>query len=179
LMLEPDLVVCDEPVSALDVSIQAQILNLLEDLKERYQLTLMFIAHDLAVVKNASDRIAVMYMGKLCEVGSAEPLYEHPEHPYTQALLNAIPKPDPRAPLGPMTIAGDLPSPLDPPSGCRFRTRCPRAGRRCADEEPTLRPVAGGAEHFVACHFPGVATPRTGDLARAASSAGPETSAVP
>jgi peptide/nickel transport system ATP-binding protein len=153
LLLDPDLIVCDEPVSALDVSIQAQILNLLEDMKERYRLTLVFIAHDLAVVKNASDRIAVMYMGKLCEVGPSERLYDNAQHPYTQALLSAIPNPDPRAPRGAMQITGDLPSPIDPPSGCRFRTRCPRAESRCADEEPTMR--AMGGDHYVACHFPG------------------------
>ena len=113
----------------------------------------MFIAHDLAVVKNASDRIAVMYMGKLCEVGPSEKLYRDPEHPYTQALLSAIPNPDPRAPRQPLQISGDLPSPLDPPSGCRFRTRCPRAQERCAQEEPAMRAV--GDDHFVACHFPG------------------------
>ena len=153
LLLDPTLIVCDEPVSALDVSVQAQILNLLEDMRERYQLTLLFIAHDLAVVKNVSDRIAVMYLGKLCEVAPADELYRDPQHPYTDALLEAVPVPDPDAPIIPMEIAGDLPSPLDPPSGCRFRTRCPRAQPRCASEEPVMRAVA--PDHYVACHFPG------------------------
>jgi peptide/nickel transport system ATP-binding protein len=135
------------------VSIQAQILNLLEDMKQRYHLTLVFIAHDLAVVKNASDRVAVMYMGKLCEIGPSETLYVESQHPYTQALLSAIPNPDPLAAREPMQISGDLPSPLDPPSGCRFRTRCPRAQDVCSSEEPTIRKFTD--EHYVACHFPG------------------------
>jgi peptide/nickel transport system ATP-binding protein len=155
LVLEPKVIICDEPVSALDVSVQAQILNLLEDMKQRYGLTLVFIAHDLAVVKNVSDRIAVMYLGKLCEVAGPDALYTHPAHPYTAALLSAIPVPDPEATMTtPAALAGELPSPLAPPSGCRFRTRCPRAEDRCAREEPQLRPVLAGAEHYVACHFP-------------------------
>jgi peptide/nickel transport system ATP-binding protein len=153
LLLDPALVVCDEPVSALDVSIQAQILNVLDAMKERYSLTLLFIAHDLAVVKNVSDRVAVMYLGKLCEIAPSDELYRRPEHPYTQALLRAIPSPDPRARVEPMRVSGELPSPLNPPSGCRFRTRCPRAEQRCAVEEPTIRAV--GTDHYVACHFPG------------------------
>jgi peptide/nickel transport system ATP-binding protein len=153
LMLQPKLIICDEPVSALDVSVQAQILNLLEDLKERYGLTLVFIAHDLAVVKNISDRVAVMYLGKLCEVGAPETLYQRPAHPYTAALLESIPVPNPAvAPSAADALAGDLPSPVDPPSGCRFRTRCPRAQARCAAEEPQMREVT--ADRFVACHFP-------------------------
>jgi peptide/nickel transport system ATP-binding protein len=153
LVLEPQLVICDEPVSALDVSVQAQILNLLEDLKERYGLTLIFITHDLAVVKNVSDRVAVMYLGKICEVAAPDRLYSNPAHPYTAALLSSIPVPDPEAPAssGELT-AGDLPSPLAPPSGCRFRTRCPRAQELCAAEEPQTREVAEG--QYVACHFP-------------------------
>ncbi len=153
LVLEPELVICDEPVSALDVSVQAQILNLLEDLKERYGLTLIFITHDLAVVKNVSDRVAVMYLGKICEVAAPDQLYASPAHPYTAALLSSIPVPDPETPAesGGLT-AGDLPSPLAPPSGCRFRTRCPRAQELCAAEEPQTREVAAG--QFVACHFP-------------------------
>jgi peptide/nickel transport system ATP-binding protein len=151
LVLDPTVLICDEPVSALDVSVQAQILNLLEETKERYGLTLLFIAHDLAVVKNVSDRVAVMYLGKLCEIGPAEQIYERPAHPYTKALLEAVPEPDPDAVLGENVLAGDLPSPLDPPSGCRFRTRCPLAADVCAEEEPVLREMAPG--QFAACHF--------------------------
>jgi peptide/nickel transport system ATP-binding protein len=153
LVMEPDLIICDEPVSALDVSVQAQILNLLDDLKARYDLTLVFIAHDLAVVRHVSTRVAVMYLGKVCEVGDPEALYAQPAHPYTAALLASIPVPDPGVrPDDADLLGGDLPSPVDPPSGCRFRTRCPRAQERCASEEPTIRPV--GADQYVACHFP-------------------------
>jgi len=153
LVLEPKVIICDEPVSALDVSVQAQILNLLEDMKARYGLTLIFIAHDLAVVKNVSDRVAVMYLGKICEVGTPEDLYATPAHPYTAALLRSIPVPDPTVPpVQSGLLTGDLPSPIDPPAGCRFRTRCPLAQERCAMEEPKIRPVGDG--HFVACHFP-------------------------
>jgi peptide/nickel transport system ATP-binding protein len=154
LMLDPKLLICDEPVSALDVSVQAQILNLLADTKERYGLTMIFIAHDLAVVKNVSDRVAVMYLGKLCEVAGADDLYRHPTHPYTNALLASIPEPDPEIRLSTngAGLAGELPSPVSPPSGCRFRTRCPRAQERCAEEEPVMRQMR--PDHFVACHFP-------------------------
>ena len=153
VVTEPKLIICDEPVSALDVSVQAQILNLLEDMKQRYQLTLVFIAHDLAVVKNVSDRVAVMYLGKLCEVGPPDDLYDHPAHPYTAALLSAIPEPDPERPAGGAPVlGGEIPSPTNPPSGCRFRTRCPRAQERCAEEEPLLAEHAPG--QYVACHFP-------------------------
>ncbi|HET9608047.1 MAG TPA: oligopeptide/dipeptide ABC transporter ATP-binding protein [Acidimicrobiales bacterium] len=153
LVLDPRLVICDEPVSALDVSVQAQILNLLEDLKHRYGLTLVFITHDLAVVKNVSDRVAVMYLGKLCELTDPDRLYAAPAHPYSAALLSAIPVPDPSVKAESSgLVPGDLPSPLAPPSGCRFRTRCPRAEERCAREEPQVREVAEG--QFVACHFP-------------------------
>jgi peptide/nickel transport system ATP-binding protein len=153
LVLEPKVIICDEPVSALDVSVQAQILNLLEDMKARYGLTLVFIAHDLAVVKNISDRVAVMYLGKVCEVGAPDALYETPAHPYTAALLRSIPVPDPTVPpVQTGLLTGDLPSPIDPPAGCRFRTRCPLAQERCAVEEPQIREVAAG--HYVACHFP-------------------------
>jgi len=148
LVQEPKIVICDEPVSSLDVSVQAQILNLLEDMKHRYSVSLVFISHDLAVVKNISDRVAVMYLGKLCEVAPADDLYRSPMHPYTRALIASIPSaPGPRAKL-----TGELPSPLQPPSGCRFRTRCPLAQARCAQEEPVLTERQPG--HAVACHFP-------------------------
>jgi peptide/nickel transport system ATP-binding protein len=152
LMAEPDLLICDEPVSALDVSVQAQILNLLADLKARFQLTMVFIAHDLAVVKNVSDRVAVMYLGKLVEVAGSDELYRSAAHPYTEALLASIPEPDPDHTANHKALTGELPSPLNPPSGCRFRTRCPYAQERCAAEEPPLRELAPG--HQVACHFP-------------------------
>jgi peptide/nickel transport system ATP-binding protein len=162
LVLDPKLLICDEPVSALDVSVQAQILNLLEDLKARYGLTLVFITHDLAVVKNVSDRVVVMYLGKICELAPPDSMYAAPAHPYTAALLSAIPVPDPHASAGSSgLVPGDLPSPVAPPSGCRFRTRCPRAEERCAAEEPQIRQVADG--QYVACHFPLV-----GDVAPAA-----------
>ncbi len=153
LVLDPKLIICDEPVSALDVSVQAQILNLLEDMKQRYGLTLVFIAHDLAVVKNISDRVAVMYLGKLCEVAKPDDLYARPAHPYTAALLSSIPVPDPSVKITESnTLAGELPSPVAPPSGCRFRTRCPKAQDMCAQVEPKMRPI--GLGHYVACHFP-------------------------
>ena len=153
MITEPKLIICDEPVSALDVSVQAQIINLLQDMKARYGLTLVFIAHDLAVVKNVSDRIMVMYLGKVCEVGVPDDLYQRPSHPYTAALLAAIPVPDPEAiPDSEKVLGGEIPSPLSPPSGCRFRTRCPKAEAQCAAEEPPMREV--GPDHFVACHFP-------------------------
>lgn len=152
LALEPLLLVCDEPVSALDVSIQAQILNLLQDMKERYGLTLIFISHDLAVVKAVSTRIMVMYLGKICEISGPDDLYARPAHHYTHALVGSVPLPDPSAPRNKATIQGEPPSPVDPPSGCRFRTRCPAATEKCAAEEPQLTEVSLG--HFVACHHP-------------------------
>lgn len=153
LVLNPKVIICDEPVSALDVSVQAQILNLLEDLKKKFGITLIFIAHDLAVVKNVSDRVAVMYLGKMCEVATSEALYAKPAHPYTKLLLGSVPVADPtQAPDTSAELAGDLPSPTAPPSGCRFRTRCPIATDRCAQEEPQLQEVAVG--HYVACHYP-------------------------
>jgi peptide/nickel transport system ATP-binding protein len=152
LVLDPALIICDEPVSALDVSVQAQVINLLEDLKERYGLTMVFIAHDLAVVKNISDRVAVMYLGKLCEVGPSDELYRQPFHPYTNLLLASIPVPDPEAEALPHEVVGEPPSPVVPPSGCRFHPRCPNAQDRCSAEEPKLREMGEG--HFVACHFP-------------------------
>jgi peptide/nickel transport system ATP-binding protein len=152
LVLDPSLIICDEPVSALDVSVQAQVLNLLEDLKERYGLTLLFIAHDLAVVKNISDRIAVMYLGKLCEISPADDLYRRPAHPYTRALLDSIPVPDPEVTVEFSSVDGEPPSPVLPPPGCRFNTRCPHADDVCRAEEPQLRDLGDG--HFVACHHP-------------------------
>ncbi len=153
LVMEPELIICDEPVSALDVSVQAQILNLLEDLKEKYGLTLVFIAHDLAVVKNISDRVAVMYLGKMCELSESDELYAHPAHPYTRLLMDSHPEPNPEAPIDEsMVQLGELPSPIAPPSGCRFRTRCPLADERCAREEPQMRRV--NDDHYVACHHP-------------------------
>ena len=152
LVSVPQVIICDEPVSSLDVSVQAQILNLLEDLKHLMGLTLIFVAHDLAVVKNVSDRVAVMYLGKLCEVSEPDAMFAEPAHPYTEMLLAAIPQPDPTAELGSGRIGGELPSPMDPPSGCRFRTRCPHAAERCAAEEPEMREILPG--RFVACHTP-------------------------
>jgi len=152
LAMRPKLLICDEMVSALDVSVQAQILNLLEDLKAEYGLTLLFIAHDLAVVKNVSDRVAVMYLGKICEIGPADALYEAPAHPYTKFLLGAALEADPDSPIHAQVLEGEPPSPLNPPSGCRFRTRCPNAAELCATQEPQPQEVAPG--HQVSCHFP-------------------------
>ena len=152
LAMRPKLLICDEMVSALDVSVQAQILNLLEDLKAEYGLTLLFIAHDLAVVKNVSDRVAVMYLGKICEIGPADTLYESPAHPYTEFLLGAALEADPDSPMHAQTLEGEPPSPMNPPSGCRFRTRCPNATQKCADEEPLPQEVA--PNHMVSCHYP-------------------------
>lgn len=153
VVMDPKVIICDEPVSALDVSVQAQILNLLEDMKKEYGLTLIFIAHDLAVVKNVSDRVVVMYLGKVCEVGPPDALYASPLHHYTKALIDSIPEPDPTIrPDATDALEGDLPSPVAPPSGCRFRTRCPMAQERCSQDEPQL--VEAAPNHFVACHFP-------------------------
>jgi oligopeptide transport system ATP-binding protein len=154
LALSPKLILCDEPVSSLDVLVQAQVLNLFEKLREDLGLSYLFIAHDLALVKQVSDRVAVMYLGKLCEIGPVRSIFSGPLHPYTLALLNSIPSPDPTVGRRETAsvISGELPSPLDPPSGCRFRTRCPRAADLCAAEVPELRQLADG--HLVACHFP-------------------------
>ncbi len=154
LIMEPKLIVCDEPVSALDVSVQAQILNLLEDMKEQYRLTLLFISHDLAVVKNVSDRVAVMYLGRFCEVATSTSIYEKPAHPYTAGLIALIPTIEKGrvADGAGRVLEGEIPSPVDPPSGCRFRTRCPHAQDKCAKDIPMLREI--GDQHFVACHFP-------------------------
>ena len=153
LILRPELLVCDEAVSALDVSVQAQTLNLLEDLKRDFGLTMLFISHDLAVVKHVSDRVAVMYLGMLCELADAETIYRNPAHPYTRNLIAAVPEPDPDAEPNLLELVpGELPSPINPPSGCRFRTRCPLATDRCAAEVPIAQELAPG--HTVACHHP-------------------------
>lgn len=158
LVLDPAVIICDEPVSALDVSVQAQVLNLLEDLKAEFGLTMMFIAHDLAVVKNVSDRVAVMYLGRICEIADSDDLYARAAHPYTRVLLDSIPVPDPTVSPTHVDLEGELPSPMAPPPGCRFNTRCSSADERCRTEVPEMRSIGDG--HFVACHHP-LVTPVT------------------
>jgi oligopeptide/dipeptide ABC transporter ATP-binding protein len=151
LAVNPEFLVADEPVSALDVSIQAQVINLLSDLKDRLNLTMLFIAHDLAVVEHICDRVVVMYLGKIMEIAPSTTLYHHPNHPYTEALLSAVPIPEPGRPRKRLILKGDIPSPINPPSGCVFRTRCPRAEAVCAREVPELKEV--GPDHWSACHL--------------------------
>ena len=152
LAVEPDFIVCDEPVSALDVSIQAQVINMFDELQDKLGLTYLFIAHDLLVVRHISDRIAVMYLGKIVELADAKTIYDHPLHPYSKSLLSAVPVPDPKIARANKRIMleGDIPSPLNAPSGCPFRTRCPHATEQCAMETPEFKEVEPG--HFVACH---------------------------
>lgn len=151
LAAEPDLIICDEAVSALDVSVKAQIVNLLQDLQKELGLALLFISHDLAIVEHMTHRVAVMYLGKIVEIGPRDRLFANPEHPYTRALMSAVPLPDPEAKRDRIILKGDLPSPINPPKGCRFNTRCPHAFDRCRTEEPELGLRADG--HFAACHL--------------------------
>ncbi len=179
LAVNPKLVICDEPVSALDVSVQAQVLNLLEDLQRQFDLTYLFIAHDLSVVEHISDRVAVMYVGYLVEMAPTEELYYNPKMPYTEALLAAIPQPDPRRRTRPVKLPGDVPSPANPPSGCYFHPRCPYAQNICKTERPPLRLV--GPDHWAACHFADTLSlkgvPRPGTAAQRAPLTGSTTEA--
>ncbi|MFI6582113.1 ABC transporter ATP-binding protein [Embleya sp. NPDC050493] len=172
MVVDPDLLICDEPVASLDVSVQAQVLDLLDEMKNRTGVSMIFVAHDLAVVRNISDDVAVMYLGTIAETGDTAAIYDSPAHPYTRALLDAVPAPDPAAaPAGP-SLKGEIPSPMNPPSGCRFRTRCPIAREECAAHVPTLREIAPG--HRVACHFPLVGEAAVFERSTPAVEAAPE-----
>jgi oligopeptide/dipeptide ABC transporter ATP-binding protein len=184
IALNPELIICDEPVSALDVSVQAQVINLMEDLQDRLGLTYMFISHDLSVVEHISDRVAVMYVGRVVEIGTTNELFYSPKHPYTEALLQAVPQPDPRQRLEVVPLTGDVPSPANPPSGCYFHTRCPYAQPVCSEETPPLREIKiNGVEtgHQAACHFAeelslkGAAVSSEETIPEAASAAGATT----
>ncbi|MFI6985058.1 ABC transporter ATP-binding protein [Embleya sp. NPDC050154] len=175
MVVDPDLLICDEPVASLDVSVQAQVLDLLDEMKTRTGVSMIFVAHDLAVVRNISDDVAVMYLGTIAETGDTAAIYDSPAHPYTRALLDAVPAPDPAAaPAGP-ALKGEIPSPMNPPSGCRFRTRCPIARDECAAHVPMLREIAPG--HRVACHFPLVGEAAVFDRAVSAAEPDPEAEA--
>ena len=170
LAAEPDLIVCDEAVSALDVSVKAQIVNLLQDLQRQLGLALLFISHDLAIVEHMTHRVAVMYLGKIVETAPKREIFAAPKHPYTQALLSAVPVPMPGAARDRIILKGDVPSPINPPTGCRFHTRCPYVFDRCRTDEPPLRPIAPG--QFAACHLhdlPAVENPMAGEYLRSPS----------
>ncbi len=151
LALNPDLIICDEPISALDVSIQGQIVNLLEDVQDQFGLTYLFISHDLGMIRHMCDRVAVMYLGRIAEIGTGEDIYRRPQHPYTKALLSSVPQPNPKSRRERIVLSGEIPSPTDPPAGCRFNTRCPVVEPRCKEQPPDLREV--GQNHKVACHL--------------------------